>query len=182
MKVRIHQNAENVNRMNKDKANEKPVKNVKTILSQKIDIKGGKLTYGQRIDLGIIFQASATRYETVRRVFECLHEYTPCIEDSVLLTEYFNEAADGLRYWVEQEKLLKYEPALEEIRAGILSMFEEIGEFGTVKAIAKAYHIDPDDVLKWQYGKVFGILYTDMKELRFNRSLNKVLETKYRKK
>jgi hypothetical protein len=96
--------------------------------------------------------------------------------------EYYNEIIDGLRYWIEQEKLLKYEPSPEEIQAGILRMFEEVGEFGTIKALAKAYHIDPDAVLKWEYGKVFGILYTDMKEIVFNKSLNKVLEKKYRAK
>jgi len=53
---------------------------------------------------------------------------------------------------------------------------------GTVKALAKAYAKDPDEIFKWKYSKVFGILYSDLEEHKFRQRYNKVIEQKYKSK
>ena len=155
---------------------------VEQIIKSKIDVKGGKLTFGQRIELGKIFQTEDTEVRKFEKVFQLLHFYTPCPDDYSLLLDYFKEILDGLTFWIESEtKLLKYEPSPEEIQAGIKDLSAKIGEFGTVKAIAKTYSKDPDEILKWEYGKIFGILYSDLEEYLFQKRLNKVIEQKHKK-
>lgn len=151
---------------------------------ERIDIKSGDLTYGQRIELGTIFNdPEADNLTRLNRTIECLHGITPTAAQLPELTGYFGEIIEGLRHWVEQENtLLKYEPSEEEIRAGIDEYSRKVGEFGTIKSLAKAYNQDPDTILGWKYSKVFGILYTDLEEYKFNKRFNKELEKRNAKK
>jgi hypothetical protein len=147
-----------------------------------IDIKGGKLTFGQRIELGRIFQTNDVDVVKFDKVFLCLHKFEPKITEYPKLLDYFNRIVEGVAFWVEQEQtLLKYDPTAEEVQAGIKDLSDKIGEYGTVKAIAKNYGKDPDEILEWEYGKVFGILYTDLEEYKYQQRFNKVLEKKYKK-
>lgn len=166
----------------KDKCQETGQMTVEKILLSKIDIKAGKMTFGERIDLGKIFQTDQPAFLKMEQVFECLHKYTPLIEDYNALMPYFEEIVNGIEHWIiqEQEKL-KYAPTAEEISAGIMDLSNKIGYYGTVKALAKTYGKDPDEILKWEYAKVFGILYTDLEEHRFSVAYNKVLENKYKR-
>ena len=146
-----------------------------------IDIKGGKLTFGQRIELGKLYQSQVSEIEKFEQTFQILHQYTPKTRDYKSLINYFNQIIEGITHWIQQETtLLNYEPSAEEIQAGIKDLSEKIGEFGTVKALAKAYGTDPDAVYGWKYGKVFGILYTDLEEYKFSQRYNKVLERKHK--
>ena len=49
-----------------------------------------------------------------------------------------------------------------------------------IKALAKAYGKDPDEILRWQYGKVFGILYTDLEERKFEKKYQQQINGKSR--
>lgn len=139
------------------------------------------MTFGQRIELGEIFESSSDEVIKFEKVFVCLHEYKPKPTEYIKLIDYFNEIVSGIMFWIEQEStLLKYEPSQEELAAGVKDLSAKIGEFGTIKALAKAYGQDPDDILKWNYGKVFGILYTDLEEHKFQKAYNKVLERKHK--
>jgi hypothetical protein len=146
-----------------------------------IDVKAGELTFGQRIELGKLFQAGLSPSATFEKVFEVLHQITPKSSSYAKLMPYFEKIINGLMFWFEQEKLLDYKPTSEEIQAGIRELSEVIGEFGTVKALAKAYGRDPDEILQWQYGKIFGILFTDMKEAEYQKRYEKIIERKYKK-
>ncbi|MCD7972479.1 MAG: hypothetical protein LUG18_07400 [Candidatus Azobacteroides sp.] len=149
---------------------------------EKIDVKGGDLTFGQRINLGKILEADGREWEKFMAVFECLHHHKPEIEEYKLLYPYFIEIIEGIRHWLEQESsLLFYEPSAEEISAGIKDFSAKVGEFGTIKTLAKNYAKDPDEILEWKYGKVFGILYTDLEEHKFQKRYQKILEKKYQK-
>ncbi|MDR1544949.1 MAG: hypothetical protein LBS50_11230 [Prevotellaceae bacterium] len=152
------------------------------ILRKKIDVKAGKLTFEQRITLGKIFQSETdTEAGKFEKVFVCLHDYKPRVIDYKRLIDYFTEIVEGLKFWFEQEKtLLHYMPTMDEVSAGIEDYSKKVGEFGTVKAIAKQFGCDPDVVLKWEYAKVFGILYTDLEEFKFQKKFNQVLERKYK--
>lgn len=136
---------------------------------QEIDIKGGEMTFGQRIELGKIFtDKELSEIEKFEKTFECLHKQTPEPKDYSKLVKYFNDILIGLAFWVQQESiLLKHNPTAKEIRAGVKDLSAKTGDFGTVKALAKNYNQDPDTILEWKYGKVFGILYTDLEEYKY---------------
>lgn len=142
----------------------------KDIISSQIDIKGGEMTFGQRIELGKIFSNTELReIDKFEKTFICLHDHKPKAKDYSKLTAYFIEIVQGLGFWAKQEStLLKYEPSVKEKRAGIKELSLKTGDFGTIKALAKNYNQDPDTILQWKYGKVFGILYTDLEEFKYN--------------
>lgn len=148
----------------------------------KIDVKAGNMSFGQRIELGKIMASEADEVGKFEKVFLCLHNFTPKEKDYLSLVDYFKEIVVGLKFWIETEAtMLVYEPTPEEKRAGVKELMQNIGEFGTIKALAKAYSIDPDEVLKWKYAKVFGILYTDLEESKFQTRYNKVIEDKFKR-
>ena len=148
---------------------------------EKIDIKAGKMTFGQRIELGKIFQGEGSDVEKFNQTFKCLHGFQPKVKEFKELIAYFHEILEGIRFWIEQEgHLLKYEPTAEELSAGIRQLSARIGEFGTIKALAKTYGRDPDEILQWEYSKVFGILYTDLEEHKYQKRFNKLTEKKYK--
>lgn len=163
---------------------------------KRIDIKGGKLTYGQRIDLGELLASQKTEVEKFKETFHILHDkkdksgkvvkalhidFTNSHEMKMYVS-YFKQIIEGLQFWFEKEKkLLDYKPEPEEVRAGIKELSEKIGFFGTIKTLARNYSQDPDDILKWEYGKVFGILYTDFEEYKYQKKLHKQYEQKNKK-
>ncbi len=152
---------------------------VKKVLSSKIDIKAGDMTFGQRIELGKIFSGKDDELLKFEKTFNCLHNFQPKLTEFKRLVPYFEEIVEGLKHWSTTEaKMLKYIPTPEEKQAGIMDLSKKIGEMGTVKAIAKTYAMDPDVVLGWNYSKVFGILYTDLEESKFNRKYQKVISNK----
>ena len=147
----------------------------------KVDIKGGKLTFRQRISLGEILTSGESEYEIFESCLLCLHKDIEVICD-IWHVKYFQEITEGVNEWMEKERiLLHYEPSQEEISAGIKDLSEKIGEYGTIKSIAKSFHTDPDIVLDWEYGKVFGILWSDLEEYKYMKRYNKQLERKYKK-
>ena len=151
------------------------------VIKSKIDVKAGNLTFGQRIELGKIMASDANEVEKFEKVFMCLHNFTPKQKEYMGLVDYFKEIVLGLKFWIDTEAtMLVYEPTPEEKRAGIKELTHNIGEFGTIKALAKAYSQDPDEILLWKYAKVFGILYTDLEEYNFSARYNKVIENKFK--
>ena len=132
----------------------------------KINVKAGDLTFGQRIEIGKIYSdTSKSELDKFEAIFIALHKYKPKAKEYSKLIDYFIEIITGLEFWVNQENiLLKYEPTEKEKRAGIKQLTLDTGELGTIKALAKNYSQDPDTILIWKYGKVFGILYSDLKE------------------
>jgi len=155
----------------------------KFIMPREIDIEAGEMTYGQRIKLGKIFQNGETsEAQKFEQVFQCLHKFIPLPVQYKMLLSYFERITAGLKSWIEKEQsLLKYEPTADEISAGIGELAERIGEFGVVKALAKDFGKDPDEILKWEYAKVFGILFSDLEESKFHKRYMKVIDRKYKK-
>jgi NAD kinase len=148
---------------------------------EKIDIVGGQLTFEQRIELGRIISSGGDNAQALLDVMRCLHGVEVNFsnrEELKWYIIYFEEVLKGIAFWVEQEKRLKYEPTPEELQAGIEQMTKNIGEYATLLAIAQAYKRDPDEVLDWKYGKVFGILLADFEKAKFQRSLQGVYERK----
>ena len=160
--------------------------NLKQVLRNKVDVKSGDITYGSYIAVRrLLAEAKEYDLEFMVSVIKAIHsDYKYAVGDIVsikALVSYFNSIVEGAIHWAEQEKeLLAYEPSEEEIRAGVKEYSQKVGEFATVKALAKNYGKDPDEVLEWKYSKVFGILYTDLEEYYYNQRYSKVLERKYK--
>lgn len=147
----------------------------------KIDIKNGELTFSQRIELGRIAASDVDEFEKAMEMWRCLYVDRPKLTEKNVddFVRDVKEIIDGLNFWIEREtKALKYEPTADEKRAGISELSKNVGEYGTILAIAETYGKDPDEVLKWKYGKIFGILYTDLERHKFQQRLSKEITRK----
>lgn len=142
---------------------------------KRIDVKGGQMTFGQRIELGrILTDLSTSEGRKAIAVMQCLDPEWKTTEMPESI-DYFAEVIDGLTYWVKREATeLKYDPTEEEQSAGIGQLSKLTGEMGTIMALAKDYGKDPDEVLSWKYGKVFNILYTNLQSHLYQERLMKL--------
>lgn len=150
---------------------------------QRIDIQGGQMTFGQRIELGrIITEKELTDIDKMKEGMKCL-EVKWSLRNTSEIIEYWYEALMGIKYWIEREQTeLKYEPSAEEKAAGIAQLSLVVGEMATITALAKDYSKDPDEILEWKYGKVYNLLFTNLQSHLFRERLNKELERKAQQK
>ncbi len=150
-----------------------------------VDVKGGDLTYGQRIELGGILANPKGRseYELFMDTIECLYGRRPTPKEFKGAIPLFKEAVEGLTFWMKAEsEQLKYTPTQEEKDAGVERYAKEVGEIGTAYAIAKEFSLDPDVILNWKYGKVFGYLRKQKADGDFQRRYSEVMARKSKKK
>jgi hypothetical protein len=133
----------------------------------------GEFSYGQRIAVGeILTDESRTWYQRLKACWRELYGWSARWMLPAVRVRRFDRLTEGLRYWVEREQAeLRYNPTAEEQRAGLMRLNAEVGHMGTIKALAEKFGIDPDVVLTWQWGKVYGILRADLKEADFQRRL-----------
>lgn len=144
-----------------------------------IDIKGGQMSFGQRIELGkIITDPELTDYDRFKQCILCIDPNWKVI-DMFVAAKYYQEILEGIKYWIEREKReLKYNPTPEELSAGIEVFSMSVGEMSTIMALAKDFAQDPDEILKWKYGKVFNILFTNLQSHLFRERLNRRIAEK----
>ena len=123
---------------------------------QRIDIQGGQMTFGQRIELGrIITEKELTDIDKMKEGMQCLGAKWS-LRNTSEIVEYWYDVLMGIKYWIEREQTeLKYEPSAEEKAAGIAQLSLVVGEMATITALAKDYSKDPDEILEWKYGKVY---------------------------
>lgn len=145
------------------------------LVLHKINFESADFTYGDRIAMSEIFgNEDLTEYAQMKAAFKELHGFSARLLPLNARIRAFKRIISGLQSWIDKEKqLLDYQPSADEIAAGVKELGEKVGAMSTIKALAKAYSKDPDDVLKWDYAKVFGILYTDLEERKFETKLNK---------
>lgn len=150
---------------------------------QRIDIQGGQMTFGQRIELGrIITEKELTDIDKMKEGMQCLGAKWS-LRNTSEIVEYWYEVLMGIKYWIEREQTeLKYEPSAEEKAAGIAQLSLVVGEMATITALAKDYSKDPDEILEWKYGKVYNLLFTNLQSHLFRERLNKELERKAQQK
>lgn len=149
----------------------------------KIDIRGGKLTYGQRIELGDILSKEDTSIsEKYISTMKCLYpEWKQTFSSKWV--EWFEEVVEGVRYWMQREAtMLAYQPTAEELAAGINNLGKKLGPMMTVMTLAEKFGRDPDEILQWDYGKVFGLLYADLEGFKYQKNYRKVMESKERQR
>lgn len=145
------------------------------IVLHRINFESRDFTYGSRIALGDIFGASGvTEYGMLKNAFRELYGFSARLLPVRWRVRAFNHIIAGLTSWIEKEqKMLQYTPSSDELAAGVKELGEKVGNMATIKALAKAYSKDPDEILEWDYAKVFGILYTDLEERKYETKLNK---------
>lgn len=152
-----------------------------TVEIPSIDIRGGKLTYGQRIELGqILFDEKRLASEKFKAAMTCLY---PDLKPS-FSTEWaarYQKVIEGIEYWMKKEAaMLNYQPTGDELAAGFNDLGRKLGPMMTVMTLAEKFSRDPDEILQWEYGKVFGLLYADLENFKFQRRYRRVMENKER--
>jgi len=151
-------------------------KTFKEILDNPIDIKNGDLTYGNYIAIKKLIQNNKDEVATITGIIKELYDYELQTNDFMLIVPFIEKIIADMVYWQEQEnEMLRYEPTTEEIRAGITDYSKKVGDLATIKSIAKEYAQDPDNVLKWKWAKVFGILYTDLESFKFQKKYTSII-------
>lgn len=150
----------------------------------RLDVAGGSFTYGNRIALGEIFRdEDRSSYRKMKDAFIELYGWSPLLIPLRRRVRVMTKMLEDIKGWLDRERqLLTFEPEPDQITAGIHELAKAVGDMGTVKAIAKAYSQDPDAVLKWEYAKVFGILFTDLEEHKYEKRYNKVIDEKLNRK
>lgn len=148
-----------------------------------LDIRGGKFTYGQRIELAGIFSASGlSDTELYDRTMRCLYPDRKVRYTGKWMT-HFEQIVHGLEFWAQREQtMLNYQPTGEELAAGINELGKKLGPMATVMTLAEKFGKDPDEILRWEYGKVFGLLYADLENFKFQRRLMRVREGRAQQK
>lgn len=135
--------------------------------------KEGEFSYGQRISIGdILTNQDSTWYQRLKECWKELYGWSARLMPPRIRVRFFERMMDGIRYWVElEENTLKYNPTDQEQQAGLMRLNEEVGHMGTIKALAEKFGTDPDIILSWQWGKVYGILHADLKEAEYHQRL-----------
>lgn len=141
----------------------------------KFSLRSDAFTYALRIEVGDCFGNDAlSPYQRMKAAFIAVYGYSPTLLPLKMRVRWLNDIAEEFKTWIEQEQAsLDYKPSAEEIAAGVEDFSQKVGHLGTIKSIAQAYSRDPDDVLQWPWGKVFGILSTDLQEFEYNKRLQK---------
>lgn len=146
-----------------------------------VDIKAGKLTYGQRIEVGQILSGPMSEADKFCQSLRCMFGEDYKVTWSVEEVRIFEQIIDGVKFWVEKEtEMLKYDPTPEEVQAGCKQLSEKLGPMSTIMALAHKFGKDPDEITQWEYGKVFGLLYADLEQTKYERRYHKVIEAKSR--
>lgn len=155
----------------------------KIVIGQ-LDLEGGEFTYGNRIALGEIFSdENRSEYQRLGAAFRELYGYSCRVLPIRLRLRAFERIVTGMTGWVgKEQEMLHYEPSADELAAGIRELSRRVGSFSTIKALAKSYGRDPDEILQWDYAKIFGILYTDLEEHKFEEKYAKVIHERYSKR
>ncbi len=135
--------------------------------------KDGEFSYGQRIAIGdILTDEGRTWYQRLKACWRELYGWNARLMPARMRVRRFGRLTEGLRYWVElEERTLNYKPTDQEQKAGLMRLNEEVGHMGTIKALAEKFGTDPDVILGWQWGKVYGILHADLKEAEYHQRL-----------
>ena len=146
---------------------------------KRIDIKGGHFTFAQRIEIGKIMTEETEPLVKAVLVINCLHGFRPRPKMLIRIQDYIKEIFEGLLFWINAEKRLKYDPTPEEEAAGIMDLSKSVGDLGTIQMLSEKYSQDPDTILGWEYSKVYGLLLVSLENYKFSKRMDKVIEKKY---
>lgn len=148
-----------------------------------VSLEDDVFTYGNRIALGDIFgNMEISEYQRMKEAFREVYGYScrlvPIGKRVQMLHKLVKEFA---KICQNEQELLKHTPTADELAAGILDLSKRVGPISTYKALAKDFGKDPDEILRWPYSKVLGLLYADLEEYKFNERYSKVIDAKYKR-
>lgn len=147
---------------------------------KKRDIMAGDMLFGERLELGHIFQQADTPdIERTKQVIRCLHEVTVSDKAALLLMPYAIEVAEAFVKWKEREEQECYvEPQEEARQAGVEKMAQACGDYAGVVDLAERFGYSFEQVYKMPYKDVFAIWKVDAERAKFQRRLHSVLQKK----
>lgn len=146
-----------------------------------VNIQGGEFTYGNRIALADIFKDEGkTEYQKMKEAFREIYGYSCRWLPRKKRYRTLIGIVEGFSEWIKRENtVLDYKPTQDQLRAGIEQYSKAVGSMSTVHAIAERFSEDPDTVLRWDYAKVFGILFVDLERYKYQQRERKVIDEKY---
>lgn len=141
----------------------------------------GEFSYGNRIVLGEIFSdESLSEYQRMKNAFREIYGYSCRWRRPKVRFRLMMDIVNGFTEWIEREKVaLEYKPTADQLAADIEQFAKKVGSMSTIHAIAERFSVDPDTVLKWDYAKVFGILFVDLERYKYQQREKKVIDAKY---
>ena len=146
-----------------------------------VNITDGEFTYGNRIVLADIFKdENKSDYQKMKEAFREIYGYSCRWLPRRKRYRALIGIVDGFSEWIKREKMvLDYKPTQDQLNAGIEKYAQAVGAMSTVHAIAERFSTDPDVVLKWDYAKVFGVLFVDLERYKYQERERKVIDAKY---
>lgn len=148
----------------------------------RLDWGAGAFTYGNRINMGEILQRESNEYRALCIIYKEVYGWSARWLPFRKRYKVFSMITKQLQGWIDKEQtMLRYEPTEEQKRAGLDRLNKAVGEMATIRALAKEYGQDPDTILSWQYGKVFGILLCNLEEHKYNERYKKIIDERNRR-
>lgn len=139
-----------------------------------------QMTYGQRVELGklaeeINLKTVDADLDAFYRIFAIMVPgYKPDVGDKDAV-KYALEIVERYEYWVKAEnKMLQSPPDAIAEQAGSKQLAKDLGDLGTLHAISTQFTKCPDEVLQWNYGTVFGMLYADKRVNEYRKKYNEL--------
>lgn len=137
------------------------------------------ITFAQRIQIGQIFdKKDQAEIDVCKRIFTEVFDVNWNLRTIPAIVKKWTDVQQGILGWINKEKELRYEPTIDEKKAGIANLNKMTGYMGVAMAIAKQFSTDPDVVLQWKYGKVFNILYVNKLNADYQKKYQQVIEQK----
>ena len=155
------------------------VREITIAAKDRIDVKGGRHSYGQQIELRRVLEnENLTDPQRIRELIKTLHpKSSPAI--NIENVRYAKLIDEGVRFWCEQEnEKLHYAATSEEKQAGSEELARVTGAIGVAVSLAEKFGKHPDDVFNWEYGTVFSILFVDLERYKYAKRLDKIRENK----
>lgn len=151
------------------------------------DIESGRFYFGERIALGRIckraVEQEAPDIEIAKDVIECLHDIRVSSFAAKLLMRYVERILNSFMAWMQREDAECYVPPQQEaMQAGVKTFAEEAGDMAAVVDLAEKYGWTFEQVYRMPYMDVFAIWKVEAAKARYQRRLDKVIESKIKSK
>lgn len=145
-----------------------------------VDIDAGEYTYQNRIAFGEIFsREDLSEYAKLAEAFREVYGYSGRWLWRKKRLKRYTEIAQGLADWVRLEQhALTHTPSADEVAAGVEEYSKEVGEDGTVAALAEQFGQTPMQIRRWPYYEAFRYLRANALNARFQKRLQNQITSK----
>lgn len=138
------------------------------------------MLFGERLQLAAILRdEERDDIERTRDMIECLHGVRPPKFIARLLIPYAVQVATSIINWLQREKNECSVPLLPDAQtAGAEQFAKNVGELGSIVQLADRFHCSFKQVYEMPYTEVFALWKFDAERAKFDRRLEKVIQSK----